>query len=74
MQSCWSGSAGLLRLPAAFLPIDDQGFITTDVQTPADSSFARTEAAVKAVEGFLSRRDGIEDVTFLTGSASLVRA
>ncbi len=37
-------SWGFLRLPGGFLPVDDQGFITTDVQTPADSSYARTEA------------------------------
>src|ERR1700712_5391202 len=28
-----------VRLPGGFLPVDDQGFITTDVQTPSDSSF-----------------------------------
>ncbi len=60
-----------MRMPAGFLPIDDQGFITTDVQTPADSSFARTEAAVKAVEDYLAKRDGIKDVTFLTGFSFL---
>jgi len=60
-----------MRMPAGFLPIDDQGFITTDVQTPADSSFARTEAAVKSVEDYLAKRDGIEDVTFLTGFSFL---
>ena len=32
-----------VRLPGGFLPVDDQGFITTDVQTPADSSYGRTE-------------------------------
>src|SRR5262245_65022170 len=31
-----------LRLPAGFLPIDDQGFITTDVQTPPEAWFNRT--------------------------------
>ncbi|MBN8978384.1 MAG: multidrug efflux RND transporter permease subunit [Rhizobiales bacterium] len=60
-----------VRMPAGFLPIDDQGFITTDVQTPADSSFARTEAAVKSVEDYLAKRDGIKDVTFLTGFSFL---
>ena len=28
-----------VRLPGGFLPVDDQGFITTDVQTPSDSSY-----------------------------------
>ena len=60
-----------VRMPAGFLPIDDQGFITTDVQTPSDSSFSRTEAAVKAVESYLAGREGIQDVTFLTGFSFL---
>ena len=37
-------SWAFIRLPGGFLPVDDQGFITTDVQTPSDSSYARTEA------------------------------
>ncbi|WP_425906370.1 multidrug efflux RND transporter permease subunit [Nitrobacter sp. TKz-YC02] len=60
---------GFVRLPAGFLPVDDQGFITTDVQTPADSSHGRTETAVEAVERYLAKRPGIQDVTFLTGFA-----
>ena len=55
------------RMPGGFLPIDDQGFITTDVQTPSDSSYARTEAAVEAVEKYLVQRSGVDTVTFLTG-------
>ena len=39
-------SWAFVRLPGGFLPVDDQGFITTDVQTPSDSSYAaRNEAA-----------------------------
>jgi multidrug efflux pump len=57
------------RLPAGFVPVDDQGFITADVQTPSDSSHGRTEAAVEAVEKYLAKRPGIQDVTFLTGFA-----
>jgi len=60
-----------VRLPGGFLPIDDQGFITTDVQTPSNSSFNRTEAAVKEVEKYLASRDGVENVTFLTGFSFL---
>src|SRR6185436_511215 len=60
-----------VRLPGGFLPVDDQGFITTDVQTPSDSSYARTEAAVEAVEKYLLNRRGVEDVTFLTGFSFL---
>ncbi|MDO9564933.1 MAG: efflux RND transporter permease subunit, partial [Bradyrhizobium sp.] len=60
-----------LRLPGGFLPVDDQGFITTDVQTPADASYARTEAAVEKVEKYLAQRAGVETVTFLTGFSFL---
>jgi multidrug efflux pump len=60
-------SWAFVRLPGGFLPIDDQGFITTDVQTPSDSSYARTESAVEKVEKYLAERAGVENVTFLTG-------
>jgi multidrug efflux pump len=60
-------SWAFVRLPGGFLPIDDQGFITTDVQTPSDSSYARTEAAVEKVEKYLAQRAGVENITFLTG-------
>ena len=64
-------SWAFVRLPGGFLPIDDQGFITTDVQTPSDAAFSRTEAAVEKVEKFLAQRSGVEDVTFLTGFSFL---
>src|SRR3954452_8235122 len=60
-----------VRLSGGFLPVDDQGFITTDVQTPSDSSYARTEAAVEKVETYLAERAGVENVTFLTGFSFL---
>jgi multidrug efflux pump len=60
-----------VRLPGGFLPVDDQGFITTDVQTPSDSSYARTEAAVEKVEKYLAQRAGVDTVTFLTGFSFL---
>src|ERR1700761_2235002 len=56
-----------VSLPGGFLPVDDQGFITTDVQTPSDASYARTEAAVEKVEKYLAERPGVANVTFLTG-------
>jgi multidrug efflux pump len=56
-----------VNLPGGFLPIDDQGYVTADVQTPSDSSYARTEGVVEKVEKYLAQRAGVEDVTFLTG-------
>lgn len=60
-----------VRLPGGFLPIDDQGFITTDVQTPADASYNRTQAAVERVEKYLAENPGVKDVTFITGYSFL---
>ena len=64
-------SWAFVRLPGGFLPIDDQGFITTDVQAPSDASYNRTKAAVEAVERYLAGREGVDNVTFLTGYSFL---
>ncbi|MCD0423148.1 multidrug efflux RND transporter permease subunit [Rubrivivax sp. JA1024] len=61
----------MVRMPGGFLPVDDQGFITVDVQTPSDSSYNRTYDVVKQVEDYLLERDGVENVTFLTGFSFL---
>ncbi len=61
----------LFRLPGGFLPIDDQGFITVDVQAPAEASFNRTLDATKATEQYLLKRPGVDQVTFLTGFSFL---
>src|SRR3984957_17637908 len=60
-----------IRLPGGFLPVADQGFITTDVLTPPEASFPRTLDAVKRVEDYLAQRAGIDTVTFLTGFSFL---
>jgi multidrug efflux pump len=62
---------GLVKMPGGFLPIDDQGFITVDLQTPSDSSYNRTYDVIKQVEDYLAKRDGVENVTFLTGFSFL---
>ena len=61
----------LIRLPGGFLPVDDQGFITVDVQAPPEASYSRTLEATKATEQFLIKRPGVDQVTFLTGFSFL---
>ena len=58
-------------MPAGFLPVDDQGFITTDVLTPPDASFPRTLEAVKRVEDYLVKHPAVDTLTFLTGFSFL---
>ncbi len=56
-----------LRLPEGFLPVEDQGFFTVDIQTPPGSSFNRTLAAVKKVEEHLMAQPGVATVTIING-------
>ena len=59
------------RLPSGFVPVDDQGYITTDILTPPDASFPRTLEAVKALEDYLLKREAVDKVTVLTGFSFL---
>lgn len=56
-----------VRLPEGFLPLEDQGFFTVDIQTPPGSSFNRTLAAVKKVEQHLMAQPGVDTVTMING-------
>jgi multidrug efflux pump len=56
-----------VRLPEGFLPVEDQGFFTVDVQTPPGSSFNRTLAAVKKTEEHLMAQPGVATVTIVNG-------
>lgn len=60
-----------VRMPGGFLPVDDQGFMTVDVQTPPDASYNRTEAVIKQVEKYLLEKPGVSEVTFLSGFSFL---
>jgi len=57
-----------IRMPAGFLPVDDQGVSTTDVHNRRRMRpMARTEAADREVANILAQRRR-DNVTFLTGS------
>ena len=58
---------GFARLPESFLPVEDQGFFTVDIQTPPGSSFNRTLAAVKTLEQHLMAQPGVATVTIING-------
>jgi multidrug efflux pump len=57
----------LWRLPAGFVPVDDQGFFMVDLLAPSDASFNRTLDVVKVVEKQLAQTPGIDNVTLVTG-------
>ncbi|WP_395664449.1 multidrug efflux RND transporter permease subunit [Methylocella sp.] len=55
------------RTPQGFLPVEDQGFFTVDIQTPPGASFNRTLAAVKKLEDHLLAQPGVATVTIVNG-------
>ena len=60
---------GLLyaRLPASFLPSEDQGYIITNVQLPAGASTGRTLEVLKQVEEYYLKQDAVEHVISIAG-------
>jgi HAE1 family hydrophobic/amphiphilic exporter-1 len=64
-----SGSAGFFgsRLPPAFIPEEDQGYIYAVVQLPDASSLQRTSEACARIEKALQKLEGVESVTSIIG-------
>jgi multidrug efflux pump len=61
--------AGLfgMKLPASFLPDEDQGYLFVVLQLPDASSLQRTTAASRKVEEILRKTPGVEHVTAVDG-------
>jgi multidrug efflux pump len=53
-------AAGLLfmRLPSSFLPVEDQGYLFVQVQTPPGAAFVRTQVALDDVSAYLMQHEG----------------
>ncbi|MBS4685612.1 efflux RND transporter permease subunit, partial [Klebsiella pneumoniae] len=60
---------GLLyvRLPASFLPNEDQGYIITNVQLPPGASTARTIEVVKKIEEYYLKDPAVEHAIAVLG-------
>src|SRR5450830_834633 len=60
---------GLLyaRLPASFLPSEDQGYIITNVQLPSGASTNRTMEVIKKVEDYYLKNPAVEHVVSIAG-------
>ncbi|HOC76660.1 MAG TPA: multidrug efflux RND transporter permease subunit [Deltaproteobacteria bacterium] len=61
--------AGLLgmRLPATFLPEEDQGYVYAAMQLPDAASLQRTDAAMKKAEDLILKTPGVEYCTAVAG-------
>jgi multidrug efflux pump len=56
-----------VRLPASFLPNEDQGYILTNIQLPAGASQNRTLEVVKKVEDYFLKQPGVDHVIGVLG-------
>ncbi len=63
------GLAGLLwsRVPTAFIPTEDKGYMALAVQLPDAASLQRTEAVVKQIEGILRGEPAVQNIVALVG-------
>ena len=65
------GFWGLSRLPTAFIPIDDQGYLMAAVQLPDGASLGRTSAALEQVNKVASAIPGVQQVISISGMSIL---
>ena len=56
-----------MRLPASFLPNEDQGYIITNVQLPPGATRERTLAVMEKVEGFLLKQPEVDKMVSVLG-------
>lgn len=56
-----------LRLPTSFLPIEDQGYLITDIQLPAGATTNRTLDVVEQMEAHYLSRPSVESMVAITG-------
>src|SRR5512138_2102339 len=55
------------RIPAGFVPDEDNGYFFANIQLPDASSLERTDAVAKKVEEIIGKAPGVEYVTTITG-------
>ncbi len=71
---------GLVRLPTAFIPTEDQGYVMVSTQLPDGASLERTQGIMQQVTAIASETPGVDHVVTIGGvslfdnSASLSNA
>lgn len=56
-----------VRLPSAFVPAEDQGYLIVDMQAPPEASGPRTLEVVKQVEQIFMKEPGVARVIAISG-------
>ena len=62
---------GLARLPTAFIPIDDQGYVMVALALPDGASLGRTTASLEQVNQIAQRVPGVDRVIAIAGMSVL---
>jgi hydrophobic/amphiphilic exporter-1 (mainly G- bacteria), HAE1 family len=65
------GAWGLTRIPTAFIPIDDQGYLMLAVQLPEGAALSRTTATLKEAAKAALEIPGVDRVISLSGMSLL---
>jgi multidrug efflux pump len=59
----WMGS----RMPTAFLPAEDQGYVLANVQLPPGASTARTLSVMEQAEQYFLKQEGVQAIVSVLG-------
>ncbi len=62
---------GVARLPTAFIPIEDQGYVVIGVQLPDGASIERTERALAEASAIARATPGVDQVVEIAGISVL---
>ncbi len=62
---------GMSRIPTAFLPIEDQGYVVVSVQLPEGASLQRTDRVVQEATKIALATPGVENAIGITGVSVL---
>ncbi|MBV8392685.1 MAG: efflux RND transporter permease subunit, partial [Alphaproteobacteria bacterium] len=65
------GAWGVARLPSAFIPNEDQGYLLAGLQLPDGASLERTESALQEVSRMAKAIPGVRQVTAIAGISIL---
>ena len=65
------GGWGVARLPSAFIPNEDQGYLLAGVQLPDGASLERTSAVLQEVSRFAKATPGVRQVVTIAGMSLL---
>ncbi|WP_225767721.1 efflux RND transporter permease subunit [Inquilinus sp. Marseille-Q2685] len=62
---------GLTRVPSAFLPLEDQGYLLVAVQLPGGAALSRTDKTLERVSQIARTIPGVADVITIAGVSAL---